>query len=71
MTPEARIAQLEAENARQPEQTATLVERVQELEARLTKDTHNEHIPDGTRHSETETSRERTRSACPNRRRHL
>src|SRR5258708_21535094 len=41
MTPDARIAQLEAENARQRDQIAALVARVQELEARLAKDSHN------------------------------
>jgi Family of unknown function (DUF6444) len=41
MTPAARIGELEAENAHQREQIAALVARVQELEARLTKDSHN------------------------------
>jgi hypothetical protein len=41
MTPEARIAQAEAENARQCEQIAALMERVRRLEARLAKDSHN------------------------------
>jgi transposase len=41
MTPDERIAQLEAENARQREQIAALAARVQELEARLAKDSHN------------------------------
>src|SRR5260370_37756436 len=45
MTPEARIAQLEAENARQREQIAALVAHVQELEARLAKDSHNSGKP--------------------------
>jgi transposase len=45
MTPEARIAELEAENARQREQISTLLERVQELEARLAKDSHNSSKP--------------------------
>ena len=35
MTPDEHIAELEAENARQREQIAALVARVQELEARL------------------------------------
>ena len=45
MTPEARIAELEAENGRQREQIAALVARVQELEARLAKDSHNSGKP--------------------------
>jgi transposase len=45
MTPEERIAQLEAENARQREQIALLVARVQELEARAAKDSHNSGKP--------------------------
>src|SRR5262245_20346187 len=45
MMPEERIAQLEAENARQREQIAVLVARVQELEARLAKDSHNSGKP--------------------------
>src|SRR5260370_503317 len=52
MTPEERIASLEAENARQREQLAVLLAqntvllaRVQELEARLAKDSHNSSKP--------------------------
>ncbi len=45
MTPTARIAELEAENAHQREQIAALVARVQELEARLAKDSHNSSKP--------------------------
>jgi transposase len=45
MTADERIAQLEAENARQCEQIAALVARVQELEARLAKDSHNSGKP--------------------------
>jgi transposase len=45
MTPDERIAELEAENARQREQIAALLERVQELEARLAKDSHNSNKP--------------------------
>src|SRR5215471_5142162 len=45
MTPEEHIAHLEAENARQREQIALLVARVQELEARLAKDSHNSSKP--------------------------
>src|SRR5260221_9012827 len=45
MTPTARIAELEAENAHQREQIAALVARVQELEARLAKDSHNSSNP--------------------------
>jgi transposase len=45
MTPEEEIASLQAENARQREQIAALLERVQELEARLAKDSHNSNKP--------------------------
>jgi transposase len=45
MTPDERIAELEAENARQREQIAALLTRVQELEARLAKDSHNSSKP--------------------------
>ena len=45
MTPAARIAELEAENAHQREQIAALVTRVQELEARLAKDSHTSSKP--------------------------
>src|SRR5229473_6882453 len=45
MTPAARIAELEAENAHQREQIAALVARIQELEARLAKDSHNSSKP--------------------------
>ena len=45
MTPEERIAQLEAENAQQRERIALLLARVQELEARLAKDSHNSGKP--------------------------
>src|SRR5258706_4338915 len=45
MTPEERIAELEAEKARQREQIAALVARVQELEAQLAKDSHNSGKP--------------------------
>jgi transposase len=48
MAPEERIAQLEAENAQQREQIAVLVARVQELEARLAKDSHNSGKPPST-----------------------
>jgi transposase len=41
MTPAERIAQLDAENGRQREQIAVLVARMQELEGRLAKDSHN------------------------------
>jgi hypothetical protein len=40
-----RIAELEAENTRQREQIAALVARVQELEGRLAKDSHNSGKP--------------------------
>lgn len=45
MTPEDRIAELEAENQHQREQIAALLVRVQELEARLAKDRHNSSKP--------------------------
>jgi transposase len=45
MTPEDRIAELEAENQRQREQIAALLARVQDLEARLAKDSHNSSKP--------------------------
>ena len=45
MTPAEQIAELEAENARQREQIAALLERVRDLEARLAKDSHNSHKP--------------------------
>jgi len=45
MTPETRIAQLEAVVAQQREQIAALLERVQELQARLAKDSHNSGKP--------------------------
>src|SRR5579859_7405126 len=45
MTPEDRIADLEALVARQQEQIAVLVARVQELEGRLAKDSHNSSKP--------------------------
>ena len=45
MTPDSRIAQLEAENATLREQVGALLGRVQELEARLAKDSHNSSKP--------------------------
>jgi transposase len=45
MTPTARSAELEAETAHQREQIAALVARVQELEARLAKDSHTSSKP--------------------------
>jgi transposase len=44
-TPDERIAELEGENQRQREQIAALLARVQELEARLAKDSHNSSKP--------------------------
>ena len=41
MTPEARIAELEAENAALRAQVRALLARVQELEARAAKDPHS------------------------------
>jgi hypothetical protein len=40
-----RFAELEAENARQREQIALLLERVRDLETRLAKDSHNSGKP--------------------------
>ena|SRR5579872_986132 len=45
MTPDDRMAQLEAENKRLREQNVALLVRVQELEARLAKDSHNSSKP--------------------------
>src|SRR5271166_6442526 len=45
MTLEERIAELEAENAVLREQLTVLVVRVQDLEARLAKDSHNSSKP--------------------------
>jgi hypothetical protein len=45
MTPEEENTVLKAENARQREEIAALVARVQELEARLAKDSHNSSKP--------------------------
>jgi transposase len=45
MTPEERTAELEAENAALREQVRALLERVQELEARQAKDSHNSGKP--------------------------
>jgi transposase len=45
MTPDERIAQLEALVAQQREQITVLLTRIQELEGRLAKDSHNSHKP--------------------------
>src|SRR6266851_3743199 len=45
MTSEERIAELEAENAKLREQLTVVLARVQELEARLAKDSHNSSKP--------------------------
>jgi transposase len=45
MTPDERIAQLEAENERLRDQIVALLARVQDLEARLAKDSHNSSKP--------------------------
>jgi transposase len=45
MTPEKRIAELEAENAALREQVASLAAQVQALQARLGKDSHNSSKP--------------------------
>src|SRR4029450_13186866 len=62
MTPEDRIAELEAENARQREQIAALLVRVQELEARLAKDSHNSSKPPSSDGLKRKTKSLRTRS---------
>jgi len=62
MTPEDRIAELEAENQRQREQIATLLARVQELEARLAKDSHNSSKPPSSDGLRRKTKRLRQRS---------
>jgi transposase len=48
MTPEDRIAQLEAENAALQERLVALAAQVQELQARLAKDSHNSGKPPST-----------------------
>jgi hypothetical protein len=48
MTPEARIAELEAENATLRQQVEQLAAQVQELHARLAKDSHNSGKPPST-----------------------
>src|SRR5215472_10244970 len=45
MTPDERIAQLEAEIERLREQNVALLARVQDLKARLAKDSHNSSKP--------------------------
>src|SRR5215472_16814306 len=45
MTPDERIAELEAENAALREQVTVLAERLHELEARVAKDSHNSSKP--------------------------
>jgi transposase len=45
MTPEERIAELEALVAQQRDQITVLLTRIQELEGRLAKDSHNSHKP--------------------------
>jgi transposase len=45
MTVEERLAELEVENAALRKQVLVLAERVQELEARLAKDSHNSNKP--------------------------
>jgi transposase len=45
MTPDERIAELEADNAALREQVTVLAERLHELEARLAKDSHNSSKP--------------------------
>src|SRR5215471_1413091 len=62
MTPENRIAELEAENQRQREQIAALLVRVQDLEARLAKDSHNSSKPPSSDGLKRKTKSLRTRS---------
>jgi transposase len=45
MTPDERIAELQALVAQQREQITVLLTRIQELEGRLAKDSHNSHKP--------------------------
>lgn len=65
MTSEERIAELEAENATLREQLTVVLARVQELEARLAKDSHNSSKPpssDGLRRETRKTKSLRKRS---------
>jgi hypothetical protein len=65
MTPEARIAQLEVENAALQGQVQALLARVQELEARQARDSHNRGKPpssDGLGRKASKTKRLRKRS---------
>jgi len=68
MTPDEEIVALRAENARQREQIAALLERVQELEGRLAKDSHNSGKPpssDGLARKANRTKSLRRRSGKP------
>ena len=60
MTADERMAQLEAENAWLREQLTVALARVQDLEARLAKDSHNSGKPP----SSDGLTREKTRSLC-------
>src|SRR5258708_36306057 len=68
MTPEEEITALRAENARQREQIAALLGRVQELEGRLAKDSHTSGQPpasDGLARKADRTKSLRRRSGKP------
>src|SRR5260370_41333155 len=68
MTTEEEITALRAENARQREQIAALLGRVQELEGRLAKDSHNSGKPpssDGLARKADRTKSLRRRSGKP------
>jgi hypothetical protein len=62
MTPEERIAALEAENARPREQVTVVLARVQALEARLATDSHNGGKPPSSDGLARKTKRPRRRS---------
>jgi Family of unknown function (DUF6444) len=62
MTLEEHAAELEAENAALREQVRALLERVQELEARLAKDSHNSSKPPSSDGLKRKTKSLRTRS---------
>jgi transposase len=62
MTPDERMAEVEAENAALREQVRALLERVQELEARLAKDSQNSSKPPSSDGLKRKTKSLRTRS---------
>jgi predicted nuclease with TOPRIM domain len=65
MTPEDRITQLEAENAALQERLAALVAQVQELQARLAKDSHKSGKPPSSDGLKRKTKSLRKRSGKP------